>query len=123
MKITLSKSQWEGIGKKAGWIDAERPSGDAYYWDNFKNAIWMYNKLSPAGRKMCDEIINLRTKIQQMAEIAQTNLKRISDETFMIAAQDKRLRNMKTEKQMEIENSLEDNIVDEWNGMHDNWKL
>ena len=27
MKITLSKSQWEGIGKKAGWINEAKKKG------------------------------------------------------------------------------------------------
>jgi len=37
MKITLSKSQWEFIGKKAGWM--KRAQGDAYdpSYDNLSN--------------------------------------------------------------------------------------
>jgi len=53
MKITLSKNQWEGIGKKAGWMKEAQSEG---YYDSqraqrsqrsFDNAQRAYDNMTP----------------------------------------------------------------------------
>ena len=40
MKITLSKNQWQEIGKKAGWIKESGDMGDMYRdWDQHKKYL------------------------------------------------------------------------------------
>ena len=63
MKITLSKSQWEGIGKKAGWVKTAQGRMD-------RNEDEMYPSTGRVKSKDADVLIQTEhiSKMQKMLQ-------------------------------------------------------
>jgi len=64
MKITISKNQWEFVGKKAGWMKTAQEM--RYYLETYVDGKEM---LGSDGTSVLKSVANLQQKIQNRIEI------------------------------------------------------
>ena len=63
-KIVMSRKEWESIGKKAGWIDINRPSGTGYGWEGERSPNTEVQKeIDKAGARLASLAANIDVQV------------------------------------------------------------